>query len=377
MVKEDVLETKSLKRGEYYLHPLLAPVIPTVAVVLIGAYGLQWVEQKNAILFSVVFLLIALITFVGERRVMTLVQAAQDRNYVELTKVCRGFLAGNRELKATILGKSEQSKLAEAINLVLEQQRQLIQRVNSIPSPQPLVPPVPQPPNDEEAQFLRQQLMQVISGLSPVANGDLRVRIAVSEGLVGTLADACNSFIEELSRFVKWTRYAAQVVQTATQGVSDRSVEMAKNTENQMHLLSQTTHNIEEIVSFMQHLSNTLHLSFDISRELQHNIQEKIQDAEQITDASLAQLLNKMQRQTELLYSVLDSTNETSDRAEALIGDLYTVAEQFYLSSVGALKTVERLSELSALAERWHKVANAFTIEEDEDEESMKEPWLL
>jgi hypothetical protein len=378
MIKQDVLETKNspLNGGEFYLHPLLASVIPTVAVVLVGAYGSQWVEQKNIILFIIVFLLIALATFVGERRVMTLVQDARDRDCVELTTVCREFVAGNRELKAPNLGKSELSKLAEAINLLLKQQRQLIQRVNSIPLPQP-APPVPQPSNDEEVQFLKQQLMQVINDLSPVTSGDLRVKISVSEDLVGALADACNSFIEELSGFVKWTRYAAQVVQTASQGISDRSVEMAKNIENQMHCLSQTTNNTEEIVSFMQHLSNTLHLSFDISKELQHNIQEKMQDAEQITDASLAQLLNEMQRQTELLESVLDSTNETSDRAESLIGDLYTVAEQLYQSSIGTLKTVERLSELSALAERWHKAANAFTIEEDEDEESMKEPWLL
>jgi hypothetical protein len=150
---------------------------------------------------------------------------------------------------------------------------------------------------------------------------------------------------------------------------------MAKNTENQMHRLSQTTSNIEEIVSFMQHLSNTLHLSFDISQELQRNMQEKMQDAELITDTSLVQLLNEMQRQTGLLESVLDSANETSDRAESLIGDLYTVAEQLYQSSVGVLKTVERLSELGALSQRWHRAANAFTIEEDE--EPMKEPWLL
>jgi hypothetical protein len=367
-------ETKTkktpLKGEEYYIYLLLAPAIPAVAVVLVGVCGVQWVEQQNVILYIVIFLLLALATFVGERRLMTWVQAVQNSDCIELTMVCREFVAGNRELKAPPQSRREMSKLAEAINLLLEQHRQLIKRANSTPPPPP---PPPPPKNDEEAQLLKLQLMRVITDLSPVANGDLRIKIAVSDDLVGALADACNSFIEELSRFVKWTRYAAQVVQTASQGILDRSVEMAKSTENQMHRLSQTANNVEEIVSFMQHLSNTLHLSFDISKELQHNIQEKIQ--EQITDASLVQLFNEMQRQTELLESVLDTTNETSDRAEALIGDLYTVAEQLYQSSVGALKTVERLSELGALSARWHKAANAFTIEEDE--ESMKEPWLL
>jgi methyl-accepting chemotaxis protein len=379
MMKQDVLESKNslLKEGEFYLHPLLAPAIPAVAVVLIGAYGLQWVGRQNAILFIVVFLLLALGIFVGERKIMALVQAEQDRSCVELTMVCREFVAGNRELKAPDLSNGEMSKLAEAINLLLEHHRQLIKRIESAPPPAPPPLPVSPPPNDEEAQMLKQQLMQVINGLSPVTNGDLRVKVVVSEDLVGAIADACNSFIEELARFVKWTRYAAQVVTTTSQGILDRSVEMAKNTESQMHRLSQTTNNIEEITSFMQHLSNTLHLSFDIAKELQRNIQEKIQNKEQITDTSLSQLLNEMQSQTELLEGVLDSTNETSDRAESLIGDLYTVAEQLYESSVSALKTVERLSELEALAQRWHRAANAFTIEDDEDEEAMKEPWLL
>ena len=145
-----------------------------------------------------------------------------------------------------------------------------------------------------------------------------------------------------------------------------------------MHRLSNTTNNIEEIVSFLQHLSNNLHLTLDISKELQRDIYPKLQNTEYASATPVGQLLNELQRQTEVLEDILHATEKTSTLAEALIGDLYTVVQQIYQSSVSAMKTVKRLSELETLAERWHTVASAFTLDEDKNTDAIQqEPWLL
>ena len=384
MTQRSVRQTQVFSQKETeQVQQILVSIIPATAILLIGVYGSQMVPARNVLLFCVIFLLGALLTFLGEKKVISLMHHARESRYLELTTACRKFLVGDLGVKVVVRGHDELTTLAETINLLLDQQRRLLQRSQSSPpSPEPASPsfqatfsaPAPQ---SSEAELLKEQLMQIINDLAPITKGDLRVQMAIPGNLVGIIAGACNSFIEELSQFVKWTRYASQVVTTASRSILDRSIEMAKSTENQMQRLSTTTNNIEEIASFMQHLSNKLHLNIDISKEVQSDIRTKIQPIDLTGNAPAGQLLNELQRQTELLEGILHEAEETSTITESLIGDLYTVAQQIYQSSVIALKTVKRLSELEALAERWYNVAAAFTVYEDEEANAVNEPWLL
>ncbi len=360
------------------LQILLASVIPVAAVLIVGAYGTQRMETNQVIFFIVVFLLCALATFVGEQKIIAMIQGAMNRQRAELTMACREFLAGNKERRVAILGNGDLADLAQMINVLFEQHTQALQRKAVNP-----VVTAPSPPRQaaavqsDEAALLNRQLLLLLNELVPIADGDLRVKTSVPAGYVGVVADTCNSLIEELAQFAKWTRYAAQQVMTSSQSVLDRSIEMAKATESQMHRLSQTTGNIEEIVAFIQRLSNTLQLSAEVAGEIYRHLEQKTGTNEQILDAPLSHLTNEAQRQSELLDSVLDATEETSLLAKSLIGDLYTVAQQIHQSSTGVLKTAERIGELAMLAERWHNAAEAFTLADDENEAVSKAPWLL
>ena len=384
MTQRNVMQTQvSSQKETERVQQILVSIIPVTAILLIGAYGSQMVPTRNVLLFCVIFLLGALLTFLSEKKVISLMHQARDNRYLELTTACRKFLAGDLGIKVAVRGRNELTTLAETINLLLDQQRQLLQRSQSSPPPPDPASPsfqttfsTPAPQNNE-AELLKEQLMQIINDLAPITKGDLRVQMPIPDNLVGIIAGACNSFIEELSQFVKWTRYASQAVTTASRSILDRSIEMTKSTENQMQRLSTTTNNIEEIASFMQHLSNKLHLNLGISKEVQNDIRAKLQPVDLTSNTPVGQLLNELQRQTELLEGILHSAEETSTITESLIGDLYTVAQQIYQSSVIALKTVKRLSEIEALAERWYNIASAFTVYEDEEANAVNEPWLL
>jgi len=371
----------SAKKGIEHVQQMLLSIIPTTALLLVGAYGSQMIPAQNRLLFCTIFLLGALLTFIGEKTVISIMHNARADRCLELTTACRKFLAGNPGIKVTVQGHDELTTLAETINILLDQQRQLLQQSQSRPpQPVPATPPLqsapstPVPQNDE-ATLLKEQLMHIINELAPITRGDLRVQMSTPDNLVGIVADACNSFIEELTRFVKWTRYASQVVTTGSRSILDRSIEMAKSTENQMRYLSTTTNNIEGIASFMQHLSSNLSVNLEISKEVQRDIRTKVDATDLMSTTPTGQLLNELQRQTELLEGILHAAEETSTIAETLIGDLYTVAQQIYQSSVGALKTVKRLSELETLAERWYNVATAFTVFEEAN--AVSETWLL
>ncbi len=355
--------------------------MPAAAVLLIGAYGSQIVPQDHAIIFTILFLLASVATFMGEQKINSYIQEIQGRRYLELAEVCHAFLGGNWALRITIQEESELSELAEAINLLLEKQRQLLQHPHVPPTPQ-TPPPTPRPApstpirqsHNNDLTLFKEQLTLIIRELAPVAEGDLRVRVSLSDDLVGIIADACNSFIEELAQFVKWTRYASQVVTTASQSILGRSIEMAKSAEDQMQQIAKTTDSMEKIVVFMQHLGNTFHLNSAMAKELQSDVREHMHDT---NSTSLERLLDESQRQIESFDDMLTALETVSTLAESLIGDLYTLAQQTYQSSVSALKTVKRLRELEALAQHWYEMTEVFTIEENEATNEIKEPWLL
>lgn len=351
---------KNAHPRKQHLQQLLAAIIPLTAILLIGAYGSQNVRTENSLYFSILFVFVAIITFVGEYQVIALMQKARSKQYATLTTLCQKFLAGDQEVQVKIRPSSEIGELAEAISQLMEQQKQLQKDIKARPAVQTVAVNAQTPENS----LIKQQLQRIIRDLEPMSDGDLRVSTAPVEGIVGVIADTCNALVEELAQFVKWTRYASQVVVTTSQGVLNRSLEFTKSTESQIQSISHTTHNIEEIVAFMQHLSGNLHLSYNISKEVQTNIQNKLQNSP-IVDTPLLQLMNEMHQQTALLESVLTTAEETSTLAESLIDELYRVAQQIYQSSVGSLKTIERLSELEVLAERWNSATAALTIEED------------
>jgi hypothetical protein len=325
----------------------------------------------------------------GTQKINVFIQEMQNHRYLELAQVCHAFLAGNWNIRITTHEESELSDLAEAINLLLEKQRQLLQRVNTPPTPPPAsvqTPPPSRPPTfappapmlrsyDNDFRRLKEQLELIVRNLAPVANGDLRVRVSQSDDLVGIIADACNSFIEELAQFVKWTRYASQIVTTASQNILGRSIEMAKSAEDQIYQIAKTTDSMEKIVVFMQHLSNSLHLNSDMTRETHSTLQERMQNIS--SPASVEQILDELQRQVEAFDDTLTTVETASALAESLIGDLYAMAQQTYQSSASILKTVKRLRELEALAAHWYEMATVFIIEEEEKPSEVKEPWLL
>ncbi len=356
--------------------------MPATAVLLIGAYGSQIVPQDHAIIFTILFLLASAATFMGEQKINSYIQEAQGRRYLELAQVCRAFLGGKWTARITVQEDNELAELAEAINLLLEKQRQLLQHAHTAPSPQPPPPtphPIPSLPRSRNNDFtlFKEQLTSIIRELAPVADGDLRVRISLSDDLVGIIADACNSFIEELAQFVKWTRYASQVVTTTSQNTLGRSIEMAKSAEDQMQQIAKTTNGMEKIVVFMQHLSNTFHLHSAMVKELQSDVREHMHNVDPSFLTSLERLLDEAQKQVASFDDTLNALETVSTLAESLIGDLYKMAQQTYQSSVSALKTVKRLHELEALAEHWYEMTEVFTIEEHENTNEVKEPWLL
>ena len=188
MTENALLKTKGPSQEETeFLPQILVSLIPATAVLIIGAYGSQLVQPEHALLFTFFFLFAAGVTFLGERKVITSMQRAQDQQFIEMTTVCCAFLAGNTDTKVKVRGTNEQSKFAMALNLLLDQNRHLLQPAKTTPPPAQPAKTTPTPLQNNEVELIQAQLMQIINDFAPITNGDLTVKTPVPDNLVESL----------------------------------------------------------------------------------------------------------------------------------------------------------------------------------------------
>src|SRR5450631_2123431 len=103
MTQQSVTQAFSGKKTEH-IRQILLSLIPATALLVIGAYSSRMVPAQNELLFCLVFLLGALLTFLGEKKILSLMQQARSMRYVELTEACNAFLAGNLGIKVAVRG---------------------------------------------------------------------------------------------------------------------------------------------------------------------------------------------------------------------------------------------------------------------------------
>ncbi len=365
-----------------YLELLIAAILPVVAILIVGVVGTQQIPGASVNVFLLVFFICVIAVFFGELAILLLLQNAMKKQISEVTVTCQEYMAGNKQSRMSVRGDDELTLLSRTLNMLLDRQQNLSQEEYAALK--------------NETQQITNQIQRLVAELSPVVDGNLRVRAAVVPGNVGVVADVCNSLIEELVQLAKWTRFASDQVISSSRNLLDRSIELAQTTETQMVRLSQTTESVEKLVAFIQRMSSTLQLSVDITQEsfnyLQQHRNYLMRNDKTVilrSDSSFSQantlldrLLANMQRQTRLLTDVLQTTQGNTSLAESVIGDLYTFAQQIQQASTGVLKTAERISSLATLAERWRNSVASFQLPDDTqdafalEEGASEESWL-
>jgi hypothetical protein len=360
---------------------LMASLIPAAVILVLGVIGSRQLVAGNTGLFLLLILAGATLVFVGEMALLRFTQNATKQPLIELINACQEYNAGNKARRALIGGGDEAATLARLLNQLFDAHAQEQQHVSLYAQ--------------NEINQLNEQVRQLIRDVEPVLDGDLRVKAVITSGAVGVLSDVCNYLIEELIQLVKWTRYSADQVIDSTGNLLERSIDLAQTAETQMLRLSQTSEAVERVVAFIQRTSSTLQLGVDITQEMQAYIQE--QKSQLLNDGRktkgpggqengggglaptdglhtfLGKLETETQRQRQLLEGVLQATQGTVSVAESTIGDIYSFAQRINQSSMGILKTAERVSALGGLAEQWRNSVVEFHLPDEHEQNLLQQ----
>lgn len=329
---------------------LIGALFPVVALLIVGETGINQMTNTDIRFFIFVLILAIILVFIGEIALVTLIQRALKKQYADIVKTCQEYATGNAEARATVIGDTALSTLAHALNTLIEEQSSLNQDHNVTTSR-----------TDEQLQHL-------VHEITPVLQGDLRIKAEVPQGNIGTVADVCNALVEELTELVRWTRDSAQQVTDVACTLLEHALELAQTTEIQMLRFSQSTESVEILIALLQRLGNNLQLSVDISQEISdythppQSLPESEQAAQREQRALLDRVNNDIERQRQLLSESVQKIQEHATTAESTIEDFYSFAQRIHHSSSGILKAAEQVGALAKLAERWKDSILSFQL---------------
>jgi methyl-accepting chemotaxis protein len=218
----------------------LACAIPAVAILFLGWFAVtQPVTGMNAqtTLWTVTLATVALtllIVLVAITRLRAVV-----RGYItSLADVGRQAVAGDRSARAQVQGDDDYARLAQVINILTVRAAGASAQMASTDAP--------------DAVVLQAQIERLLTEVSAVGEGDLRVQAEVTPDTLGVLADSFNFMIEELAKVVGSVQTTANQVTTATRRLLDRSTDVTQASETQARQISLASDRVAQIADFVQ-----------------------------------------------------------------------------------------------------------------------------
>ncbi len=228
--------------AQFNLLTALACIVPVVAVAFVGWFAinepfgaadqqtLQWTITLAAAALSLIAVVIA----------VTRIRALARDYATALTEVLRQAGSGNRMVRAQVAGDDDFSTLASSINKLVAGGM----AVGAAKGAAALEAP--------DAVVLQAQIEKLLTEVSAVGDGDLRVQAEVTPDTLGVLADSFNFMIEELAKVVGRVQATTNQVSTATRRLLDRSADVAQSSETQAHQISLVSDRVAQLADFVQ-----------------------------------------------------------------------------------------------------------------------------
>ena len=167
-----------------------------------------------------------------------LVQRSITGPLSELVSLTRRISKGDTNARARVTSHDEISIVANSMNNMLDNIVHLIQ--------------------DTQAQrdVLQGQVEKLVSEVSGVGEGDLRVQAEVTADALGVLADSFNYMVEELGSLVVRVKTVAREVEESTTMTSDRMNELVETADRQIQQIANAAMEIERMAMTSQQVAS-------------------------------------------------------------------------------------------------------------------------
>lgn len=217
----------------------------------------------------------------------------------ELVSLTRRISKGDTNARAQVESNDEISIVASAMNNMLENIVHLIQNTQA------------------QRDVLQGQVEKLVSEVSGVGEGDLRVQAEVTADALGVLADSFNYMVEELGSLVVRVKMVAREVEESTTMTSDRMNELVETADRQIQKIGSAGLEIERMAINSQQVAARAMALASSAREARISAQGGRQAVQQ-TIEGMGRINHNVQETSTKVQTLGDRSREINNIVEAI-----------------------------------------------------------
>lgn len=226
----------------------------------------------------------------------------------QLASLTRRISRGDTSARARMVGRDEISTVASSMNSMLDNIVRLIQETQA------------------QRDALQTQVEKLVSEVSGVGEGDLRIQAEVTSDALGVLADSFNYMVEELGALIVRVKSVAQEVEDSTISILDHMGQLVETGDVQLNQIAQSTVEVEHMANSSRQVADRSQTLYSVAQDARRNAQggrEAVQQAVEgmgrihqnvQTTANKVQTLGENSREINNIVEVISSIAHQTNR---------------------------------------------------------------
>lgn len=287
-----------------FLAFFLAALIPGIVIIVITsifvhALNAQGVGSSQTTPILIGAIIAVLITTIIVVTIGFFVNITITRPLRHLSALTRRIAKGDTSARAVIATRDEISMVASSMNNMLDNIVLLIQQTQA------------------QRDGLLRQVEKLVSEVSGVGEGDLRIQAEVTSDALGVLADSFNYMVEELSSLIVRVKAVAHEVEHSTTMTYEHMVRLVEVADAQLQQIALVDRKIEQMVASSRRVSERAHVLLAVAHETRQSA-ETGRQAVRLTIESMERIGSNVQETAEKVRVLGDRSREIDDIVEVI-----------------------------------------------------------
>ncbi|HEV2656150.1 MAG TPA: methyl-accepting chemotaxis protein [Ktedonobacteraceae bacterium] len=260
-------------------------------------------SQINPIILTIALAL--LITLIVVIAIGYIVNLTITHPLSQLTALTRSIARGETEARANIPGRDEINMVAASMNSMLDNIVRLIQETKS------------------QRDILQAQVEKLVSEVSGVGEGDLRVQAEVTADALGVLADSFNYMVEELGSLVIRVKVVAHEVETSTTTVLERMMQLVETGDMQIQQISDAAIEVERSAASSRQVADRSQRLYRVARVARQDAQTGRESVQQAIEG-----MGRINENVKATSSKVQTLGERSREIDEIVEAIASIAHQ-------------------------------------------------
>jgi len=216
-----------------------------------------------------------------------------------LAALTRRITKGDTSARARIAGRDEINLVANSMNNMLDNIVLLIQEAQA------------------QRDNLQAQVEKLVSEVSGVGEGDLRVQAEVTADALGVLADSFNYMVEELGSLVVRVKMVAQEVENSTTMTFERMSQLVESADAQIKQIAEAAIEVEHVADSSRLVAERAQTLYGVAREARKTA-ETGREAVQQTVEGMERIHEYVQDTSSKVQTLGDRSREINNIVEVI-----------------------------------------------------------